>query len=71
MPGIDPELPALSRIDDARARLSLARLRTRRSVAVLRTEVQVRSDWQAWYQARPVPFLAAAFFVGFLLAKRR
>lgn len=59
------------RVAEVRARLVCARERTRASVAALRREVAVQTDWQTWYRARPIPFLAAAFFVGFILAKRR
>lgn len=59
------------RVEVARARLHLARLRTRERLQALRVEVAEKTSWEAWYQTSPVPFLAAAFLVGFLLARRR
>lgn len=55
----------------ARTRLALARHQTQAVLGSLRTELRTQVDWQVWYRARPVPFLAAAFVVGLLLARRR
>lgn len=59
------------RVEDARARLTLARQRTRGTLIALRREVSERTDWHTWFRARPGLFLSAAFLTGFLLAKRR
>lgn len=62
-------------MEELRARLTLARQRTRGALQALRTEVRtelaVQTDWHTWYRARPGLFLAAAFVTGFLLARRR
>jgi hypothetical protein len=59
------------RVNDARARLTLARQRTRGTLTVLQHELVERADWHTWFRARPGLFLTTAFVVGFLLAKRR
>ncbi len=63
------------RVEEARARLQLARQRTRGSLIVLKRELKrelaERTDWHTWYEARPALFLTAAFVTGFLLARRR
>lgn len=68
-------LPEDRRVEDARARLALARQRTRGTLTALRTELRSefkeKIDWHTWYRARPGIFLAAAFFTGFLLGRRR
>ncbi len=63
--------PADRRVEELRTRLMLARVRTRARLGALRTEVAEQTDWHTWYRAHPVPFLAAAFMVGFWLGKRR
>ncbi|MDP2313944.1 MAG: hypothetical protein Q8P41_13640 [Pseudomonadota bacterium] len=63
--------PADRRVDEARARLVLARQRTRGTLTALQREVAVRTDWHTWFRARPGMFLAAAFVAGFLIGKRR
>ncbi|MES2640748.1 MAG: hypothetical protein V4850_14730 [Myxococcota bacterium] len=56
-------------------RLSLARQRTRSTVTVLKQELKQelreRTDWHTWFNAHTGIFLSAAFFTGFLLARRR
>ena len=63
--------PADQRVEEARARLMLARQRTRGTLSALRREVSEKTDWHTWFRAHPELFLTAAFFAGFLLAKRR
>lgn len=60
-----------SAVLEAQARLALARERTRGTLTALRSEVSVQMNWQYWYRAHTGAFLAAAFFAGFFLAKRR
>lgn len=59
------------RVDELRARLMLARLHTRASVTTLKSQITQRADWRTWYQDYPLECLAAAFFAGFLLVRRR
>ena len=59
------------KVTAARTRLALARHHTKTVLTSLRTELAEKTDWQVWYRARPCPILAAAFVVGFLLARRR
>ena len=59
------------RVEEARARLMLARQRTRGTLSALRSEIAEKTDWHTWFRARPGLFLAAAFAAGFLLARRR
>jgi hypothetical protein len=67
--------PADQRVEEARLRLSLARQRTRSTVTVLKQELKQelkeRTDWHTWFNAHTGAFLSAAFFTGFLLARRR
>lgn len=59
------------RVEQARARLSLARQRTRGTLTVLHRELAERADWHTWFNAHTGLFLSAAFVTGFLLARRR
>lgn len=63
--------PADRRVEELRTRLMLARLHTRASVTTLKAQVTQRADWRVWYQEYPLECLAAAFFAGFLLVRRR
>ena len=63
--------PETQRVERIRALLATSRKRTGTALVDVRTEVAVRTDWRIWYRTRPFEFLAAAFFAGFLLAKRR
>lgn len=59
------------RVEEAHERLHRARLRTRGALADMRQEVVERADLRRMVRARPVLFMAVAFFAGFLLAHRR
>lgn len=59
------------KVTAARTRLAIARHQTHAVLSSLRSELTTQTDWQVWYRARPYPFLAAAFVVGLLLARRR
>lgn len=62
----DRKSPAQVRAEIERTRAQLAS-----SVAALRQEVAVRTDWRIWVQRHPVACLSAAFAVGFLIGSRR
>lgn len=59
------------RVDDVRARLALARVRTHEVLAELRVDLPRRADWREWYRKNPEILLGTAFFVGFVLGTRR
>lgn len=63
--------PEAERVERIRALLAKSRTRTGNALVEVGTELAVKTDWRIWYHARPFEFLAAAFFAGFLLAKRR
>jgi len=46
-------------------------LHTRQSVDELKRESVEQVDWRSQFRVRPAPFLVAAFFLGFLPARRR
>jgi hypothetical protein len=58
------------RVENLRAALELGRHRSANALEALGKELEEQADWTTRYRARPLPFLAAAFFIGFLLARR-
>ena len=54
-----------------RAEIERTRLELNRSLEGLRRDVTSRTDWRRWVRERPLPMLAGAFAVGFLLGSRR
>lgn len=64
-------LPDSPEVAEAQAGVARARARVAMSVAALRQEVVRRSDWREWVRRQPLPFVVAAFALGFWLGRRR
>lgn len=62
MPNRDP---AEIRTDIERTREEIAE-----SIVALRDSVSDAADWKAWVKRNPMPFLAGAFAVGFIVGLR-
>lgn len=56
-----------SELARSEAELEAARDELARSVAALREEVVLATDWREWVRRRPGTVLAASFALGFLL----
>ena len=54
------------KVDIERTREALTR-----SVSALQTELVATADWRHWVRKSPVPCVAGAFIIGFLLGTRR
>ena len=54
-------------LERTEAEIERTRERLTASLGALRDEISDLADWRAWIERRPLPFLAGAFTVGFLL----
>lgn len=66
------EFERKTRRDPAEIRAEIERTREQiaLSAEALRREVAVRTDWREWVSRKPALYLAGAFAVGFLMARR-
>jgi hypothetical protein len=57
----------LSDLQRTEVELARSRERLNASLGALREEIADLTDWRAWIERRPVPFLAGAFALGLVV----
>jgi hypothetical protein len=54
-------------LEETEAEIERTRERLSASLGALREEISDLADWRSWVESRPLPFLAGAFALGFLV----